>query len=94
MQDTQLFDSRSIIDNVRYAQRKATDQGNSKPSLSYWGISKTGTDVYDACQAVQIHDQIKSFENGYDTVVGSRRCSGGETQRVSNRVGGDIRTEN
>lgn len=60
------------------------------------GISKTGTDVYDACQAVQIHDQIKSFENGYDTVVGSRRCSGGETQRVSNRyrVGGDIQTEN
>ncbi len=41
--------------------------------------------VYEAARVAAIHDDIESFENGYDTVVGERgvTLSGGQKQRVA-----------
>lgn len=45
----------------------------------------TEEEVYAACKAAKIHDQILRFPDGYATSVGERglRLSGGERQRVS-----------
>ncbi|MBQ1893256.1 MAG: ABC transporter ATP-binding protein [Clostridia bacterium] len=41
--------------------------------------------VYEAARIASIHDVVKAFENGYDTVVGERgvTLSGGQKQRVA-----------
>ena len=41
--------------------------------------------VFAACKSASIHDQILSFPEGYDTLVGERglKLSGGERQRVA-----------
>lgn len=42
-------------------------------------------DIIRACQLASIHDDIRRFPNGYDTVVGERgvTLSGGQKQRIS-----------
>jgi len=41
--------------------------------------------VYDAARAAQIYDEIKDFEQGFDTIIGERgiTLSGGQKQRVA-----------
>ncbi|CAJ2514324.1 Uu.00g024430.m01.CDS01 [Anthostomella pinea] len=48
-------------------------------------LAASDKDVYNACKAAAIHDQICRFPDGYDTEVGERgvRLSGGEVQRIA-----------
>lgn len=56
-----------------------------KENLRYAKPDATDEEIVEACKAAAIHDQIASFENGYDTVVGERgyKLSGGEKQRIA-----------
>lgn len=54
-------------------------------NLQYAHPHATDEDVYEACRAASIHDNIMSFPDGYETRVGDRglRLSGGEKQRIA-----------
>jgi ATP-binding cassette subfamily B protein len=54
-------------------------------NLRYAKPDATDAELEDAARAANIHDTIRSFPAGYDTVVGERgyRLSGGEKQRVA-----------
>ncbi|KAG8533737.1 uncharacterized protein KY384_001478 [Bacidia gigantensis] len=54
-------------------------------NLKYANQSATEAEVYAACKAACIHDQILDFPEGYNAMVGERgmKLSGGEKQRLS-----------
>ncbi|KAB5580862.1 hypothetical protein GE09DRAFT_454880 [Coniochaeta sp. 2T2.1] len=54
-------------------------------NVRYAKLTATDEEVFDACKAACIHDQILGFTNGYKTRVGERgvKLSGGELQRVA-----------
>lgn len=54
-------------------------------NVRYARLDATDDEVYDACKAASIHDQILTFSDGYKTRVGERgmKLSGGELQRVA-----------
>lgn len=54
-------------------------------NLKYARPDATDEEVYTACRAASIHENIMSFPDGYETIVGERglRLSGGEKQRVA-----------
>ncbi|KAF9550676.1 ATP-binding cassette sub- B member 6, mitochondrial [Mortierella hygrophila] len=53
-------------------------------NIGYARPSATRAEIEDAAKAAHIHDNIMTFENGYDTSVGERgaKLSGGERQRI------------
>ncbi|EGO52584.1 hypothetical protein NEUTE1DRAFT_53953 [Neurospora tetrasperma FGSC 2508] len=54
-------------------------------NVRYAKLSATDEEVYEACKAASIHEQILTFTDGYQTRVGERgvKLSGGELQRVA-----------
>ncbi|KAI0097753.1 hypothetical protein GGR51DRAFT_552902 [Nemania sp. FL0031] len=54
-------------------------------NVRYARLDATDEEVYSACKAAAIHDQITGFTEGYFTRVGERgvKLSGGELQRVA-----------
>ncbi|KAH6853377.1 hypothetical protein B0I37DRAFT_5154 [Chaetomium sp. MPI-CAGE-AT-0009] len=54
-------------------------------NVRYAKLTATDEEVYEACKAASIHDQILTFTDGYQTKVGERgvKLSGGELQRVA-----------
>ena len=56
-----------------------------RENLRYAKTDATQDELDLACRAANIHDFIRSLQEGYDTVVGERgyRLSGGEKQRVA-----------
>ncbi|KAJ8123696.1 hypothetical protein ONZ43_g414 [Nemania bipapillata] len=54
-------------------------------NVRYARLDATDEEVYSACKAAAIHDQIMGFTEGYRTRVGERgvKLSGGELQRVA-----------
>lgn len=54
-------------------------------NVRYAHPEATRQDVFAACKAAQIHDQIMTFPDGYNTRLGERgvRLSGGELQRLA-----------
>ncbi|KAK4193484.1 hypothetical protein QBC35DRAFT_371888 [Podospora australis] len=54
-------------------------------NVRYARLKATDEEVYEACKAASIHDQIMGFSDGYQTRVGERgvKLSGGELQRVA-----------
>ncbi|KAI1815821.1 hypothetical protein GGS20DRAFT_306753 [Poronia punctata] len=54
-------------------------------NVRYARLDATDEEVYSACKAAAIHDQIMGFTEGYKTRVGERgiKLSGGELQRVA-----------
>ncbi len=54
-------------------------------NLQYGRPDASLEEVEDAARAAYIHDRIKDFPEGYDTIVGERgyRLSGGEKQRLA-----------
>ncbi|TLD12687.1 uncharacterized protein PgNI_05020 [Pyricularia grisea] len=54
-------------------------------NVRYARLSATDDEVFDACKAACIHDQVMGFTDGYETRVGERgvKVSGGELQRLA-----------
>ncbi len=54
-------------------------------NIAYGAVDASFDDVVRAAKIAQLHDQIMSFPNGYDTWVGERgvTLSGGQKQRLS-----------
>ena len=54
-------------------------------NLKYANQHATDEDVFEACRAASIHEQILKFPDGYESRVGERglKLSGGEKQRVA-----------
>ncbi|KAK6062524.1 heavy metal tolerance protein [Seiridium cupressi] len=54
-------------------------------NVRYARLNATDEDVYEACRAAAIHDNIVKFSEGYQTRVGERgiKISGGELQRIA-----------
>lgn len=54
-------------------------------NVRYAKLDATDEEVYDACRAAAIHEQILGFSDGYETRVGERgaKLSGGELQRIA-----------
>ncbi|GFY68249.1 ATP-binding cassette sub-family B member 6, mitochondrial [Trichonephila inaurata madagascariensis] len=56
-----------------------------KYNIGYGRFTASDEEIEEAAKAAEIHNQILSFPEGYDTVVGERglKLSGGEKQRVA-----------
>ncbi|CAK7211905.1 hypothetical protein SBRCBS47491_001282 [Sporothrix bragantina] len=54
-------------------------------NVRYARLDATDEEVYDACRAAAVHEQILGFSDGYSSRVGERgiKLSGGELQRVA-----------
>lgn len=54
-------------------------------NLRYARMSASDHEIFDACRAASIHDNILGFRNGYNTKVGENgiKLSGGEIQRLA-----------
>ncbi|KAL4400131.1 ATP-binding cassette-type vacuolar membrane transporter Hmt1 [Malassezia pachydermatis] len=89
-----LIDGQDIRDVTQQSLRKSIGIVPQEPSLfnmdirhniQYGDVTASDEAIEAAARAAQIHDRIKEFPDGYDTVVGERgvRLSGGEKQRVA-----------
>ncbi|KAL1876429.1 hypothetical protein VTK73DRAFT_9295 [Phialemonium thermophilum] len=54
-------------------------------NIRYANLAATDEEVFEACKAASIHDQISGFTDGYNSRVGERgiKLSGGELQRLA-----------
>lgn len=85
-QDVRELRHASIVDHVGVvSQETYLFHATIGENLRYAKPDATQAEIEAACKAANIHDQIMSFEDGYDTVVGERgyRLSGGEKQRIA-----------
>ena len=59
--------------------------GTIRDNINYGNRDATQEAVIDAAKAAQAHDFIKSFPDGYDSIVGQRgvNLSGGQKQRIA-----------
>jgi ATP-binding cassette subfamily B protein len=83
LRDMRLADLARIVGVV--SQETYLLHTTVRENLRYARPDATDTEIEAAAKAAQIHDQIASLPDGYDTVVGSRghRFSGGEKQRIA-----------
>jgi ATP-binding cassette subfamily B protein len=74
---------RSVIGMV--TQETYLFHASIRDNLRYANLDTTDEQLTAAAEAANIHQQIMSFRQGYDTVVGERgfRLSGGERQRLA-----------
>lgn len=59
--------------------------GTIKENIAYGNITASEQDIINAAQRAEIHEDILTMPNGYDTIVGERgvRLSGGQKQRIA-----------
>ena len=83
LRDMRLADLARIVGVV--SQETYLLHTTVRENLRYARPDATDHEIEAAARAAQIHDQIASLPDGYDTVVGSRghRFSGGEKQRIA-----------
>ncbi|KAK4160947.1 hypothetical protein QBC43DRAFT_108502 [Cladorrhinum sp. PSN259] len=83
IRDVDLFSLRAQIGIVPQAPILFDD--TIMNNVRYAKLSATDEEVYEACRAASIHEQIIGFTDGYQTRVGERgvKLSGGELQRVA-----------
>jgi ATP-binding cassette subfamily B protein len=76
----------SLVDSIGLvSQETYLFHATIAENLRYAKPDATQADLEAAARAANIHDTIRSFPDGYDTIVGERgyRLSGGEKQRVA-----------
>jgi len=89
-----LIDGQSIAQVSQVSLRKAIGvvpqdtvlfNNTIKYNIHYGRVTASEEEVEQAARAAEIHDQIMTFPDGYQTVVGERglKLSGGEKQRVA-----------
>jgi ATP-binding cassette subfamily B protein len=84
--DVRSLRHESVIDHIGIvSQETYLFHATIAENLRYAKPDATDAQLEAACRDANIHDQIMSFEQGYDTVVGERgyRLSGGEKQRIA-----------
>jgi ATP-binding cassette subfamily B protein len=83
LRDLRLSDVASIVGVV--GQDTYLMHTTVRENLRYAKQDATDDEIEQAARAAQIHDQIVSLPDGYETMVGSRghRFSGGEKQRIA-----------
>ena len=85
-QDIRDFTLQSLRHNVGIVHQDVyLFSANIRDNISYGVSDATEEDVIRAAKVAQLHDQIMSLPNGYDTWVGERgtTLSGGQRQRLS-----------
>ncbi|KAK4231745.1 hypothetical protein QBC38DRAFT_203198 [Podospora fimiseda] len=83
IRDVDLFSLRAQIGIV--PQSPILFDDTIMNNVRYARLTATDEEVYEACKAASIHEQILGFTDGYQTRVGERgiKISGGELQRVA-----------
>ncbi|KAK0734926.1 hypothetical protein B0T26DRAFT_87427 [Lasiosphaeria miniovina] len=83
IRDVDLFSLRGQIGVVPQAPILFDD--TIMNNVRYAKLTATDEEVYEACKAASIHEQVLTFTDGYQTRVGERgiKLSGGELQRVA-----------
>ena len=85
-QDLKDLDVGSYRKHVGICPQKGTISRRSiLENVRYSKLEATDTEVVEACKAAAIHDQILTFENGYDAIIGEDgvTLSGGQLQRLA-----------
>ena len=85
-EDVRALSHASVVDRVGVvSQETYLFHATIAENLRYARPDASDAELEDACRAASIHEQIMTFEHGYDTVVGERgyRLSGGEKQRIA-----------
>ncbi len=84
--DVRRLTHASLVDQIGVvSQETYLFHATIAENLRYAKPDATMAELHQACADANIHEQILSFELGYDTVVGERgyRLSGGEKQRIA-----------
>lgn len=84
--DIRTFTQRSLRANIGIIQQDVfMFAGTVKDNILYGKPDATDEEIVKAAKLAEIHDDILSFPNGYDTYIGERgvMLSGGQKQRVS-----------
>ena len=85
-EDIREFTLESLRRNVGMVQQDIfLFDATIRDNIAYGVSNATEEDIINAAKIAQLHDQIMSFANGYDTWVGERgsTLSGGQRQRLS-----------
>ncbi|KAK2610812.1 hypothetical protein N8I77_004213 [Diaporthe amygdali] len=85
-QDVREVDLHSLRANIGVVpQNPSLFNDTVMNNIRYARLEATDEEVFEACRAAAIHDQILGFAEGYSTRVGERgmKLSGGELQRVA-----------
>jgi ATP-binding cassette subfamily B protein len=85
-EDVRELEQQSLLEHVGIvSQETYLFHATIAENLRYAKPGATDAELEAACRAANIHDTIRSFPGGYDTVVGERgyRLSGGEKQRIA-----------
>lgn len=76
----------SLRESIGYVPQDAFLFSDSiKNNIKFGSINASDIDIITAAKNADVHNNIKNFTNGYDTVLGERgiTLSGGQKQRVS-----------
>ncbi|ROW16195.1 hypothetical protein VPNG_01761 [Cytospora leucostoma] len=85
-QDIREVDLHSLRANIGVVpQNPSLFNDTIMNNIRYARLEATDEEVFEACRAAAMHDQILGFSDGYSTRVGERgmKLSGGELQRVA-----------
>ena len=77
---------KNLRESIGYVPQDAFLFSDSiKNNIMFGSVNATDDDVIQAAKYAVVHDNIKKFVNGYDTVLGERgiTLSGGQKQRIS-----------
>lgn len=83
--DVREYDLTTLRDTVAMVlQKNMLFSGTIKENLRWGNADATDEELVHACKLAQAHDFIKSFPDGYDTVIdqGGTNVSGGQKQRL------------